>query len=733
MNMNYFLPILSHASSVLIAAAVLAAGAAATACSDDDGVSGEPFLYIEGNRYDFDLTSDGNVGKNADGDWNTLQTAYYNGGAERLSLRTNMGDWRIEPLYAEDSEWIDLWPDHGTDDGRFYLAVDRNLTAYSRVATLNVIAQGRVVQTLRIAQQPGTPSIAVDMDGLNSFTLPTRSSSRTIRIAANIGWKPVAEDGAAEWIAFADQTDRSVKVLVAENPEDDLRTGTVSFVMVGTGNEQVKASIEIKQKGQKSAYERAELRTVAQVLSELDAEGNVTGNVKIEASVISDPLTLNFDPAFIAYSSNLVPTLDNRLMWVQDESGRGLLIEFLDAAYNTYRLNDRLTLHLVDQKLITDEKLGVRKISGFTSDDIPEAAEGTGVEPLRLADLSQVDDYENTLVRIENVEFAVPVGTYVNIDERQYAKVNAKGLMDSPRQYAHLLRDGAGNVVPLYTASSFTEKFSRLIPRGGGAVTAIVTRNIVSGKTQTVLRLRADADNAVSDDAATRLTRPVVEFGPFTTFGTLPEIKASTGSGTLKTSIFKQIVNASEYSGSSSTSDYMYWAWSYARRTTATLDADHAATPPLTGSIAENPREYEMQHPCLNSNTWWQGNGSSIRDAEGEAWIATISTEGVTERLILSFTTASSSGGPRDFILEWAATEETPAAEWQPIAEYKSGNWDANYQLKQLSFPLPTQINGLKQVVIRHRVAANIRANDAANITTGGTNRIGYWAVSEVK
>lgn len=731
--MNRLHHTLSRLGSALVAAAALAAGMLPAACSDDDGLSGERFLYIEGGRYDFDLGSDGNVGKNADGEWNTLQTAFYNGGAERLCLRSNMGAWRIDPLYAEDSAWIDLWPDHGTDDGRFYLAVDRNLTAYSRVATLNIIAEGRVVETLRISQKPGLPSISIDMDGLTTFTLPTKGATRTIRIASNIGWKPVAEDDASAWITFANQTDTSVDVLVTENPEEDVRTGVVSFVMVGTGNEDVKASIEIKQKGQRSSFDRAQKKSIADVLAELGPDGSITGNVYVEASVVSDPSTLNFDPAYIAYSSNLVPTLDNRLMWVQDESGRGLMIEFLDAAYNTYKFNDRLQVHLVDQRLISDEKLGVRKISGFTADDIPSSEAGTGVEPLRLADLSGVDDYENTLVRIENVEFAVPMGTYVNIDERQYGKVNAKGLMDSPRQYAHLLRDAAGNVVPLYTTSSFSEKFARLIPRGGGSVTALVTKNIVAGKTQTVLRLRRNADNEVADDAATRVTRPVVEFGPFTSFGTLPQIKASIGTGTLKTSIYEQIVNASEYSGSSSTSDYMYWSWTYARRTTATLDGDQVATPPLTGSITENPREYEMQYPCLNCNTWWQGNGSSIRDADGEAWIATISTEDATGELSLTFTTASSSGGPRDFVLEWAPTEDTPAAEWHPIAEYRSGNWDANYQLKQLSFRLPAELSRQRSVVIRHRVAANVRSNDAANITTGGTNRIGYWAVSEVK
>lgn len=727
---NYILTCLR---AVLCCTAVLGAGVLSTGCTDDKTDSGERFLYLEGNTYEFNLTSDGNVGKDANGNWNELQKAYYNGGGQRLALHSNMGEWRIEPLYADDSSWIDVWPSKGSDNGRFYLTVDRNLTAYSRVATLNIIAQGRIVQTITINQKPGEPSIKVDMDGMTSFTLPTKSASRTIRIASNIGWKPVTSVEDARWISFSNQTDSSVDVVVAENPDEDVRTGTVSFVMVGSGNESVKASIEIKQKGQRSAFDRATKTTIAELLAALSADGSVSGNVYVEATVTSDPATMNFDPAYITYSNDLVPSLNNRLMWVQDESGRGLLVEFFNQSYNTYKLNDKLQVHLVDQKVILDTKIGVRKIAGMTSDEIPSATAGAAAQPVALTDFSRLADYENALVTIADVEFAVPMGTYVNVDERQYGKVESKGLMDSPMQYAHLLRDAKGNTVQLYSTSCFTEKFMRLIPRGSGPVTGIVTRNIVAGQSQLILRLRHSADNGVADDASTRRSKTVVEFGPFNTYSTIPKIMASTGTGSLKTSIFEQIVNANEYSGSSSTSDFMYWSWTYARRTTATLDAAQVASPALSGSITDNPREYEMQHSSLNCNTWWQGNGTSIRDADGEAWIATVSTAGVTGALYVNFTTSSSSGGPRDFILEWAPKEDTPIADWKPVATYTVGNWDSNYQLKQMTFRLPDELRNQTSVVIRHRVSTNMRANNASGITTGGTNRLGYWSLSEVK
>ncbi len=729
-------------SAWIMSAAFLGAAMLLGSCSDDDGASSEaPYLYIEGDQYAFDFDAEGNVGKDPENKdkYNSLDMAYsVPGCSKRLALFSNMGEWRIETQYTEDTKWVDVFPARGENDGRFWLTVDRNTTGYSRVATVNVIAQNRVVRTLEITQKPGTASIEIDMEGMTSFAFPIAGAEREIRIKSNVGWKPIAESEAAGWISFAEQTEQSVKVIVAENHGEASRKGVVAFVMSGTGNDNVAARIEINQKGQASNFERAELRTIAQILAEAEG-GAVKGNVYVEATVVSDPDRKNADPAMLTWTveegKEPMATLNNRFMWVQDDSGRGLLLEFEDAAENTYKLGDKMKIHLVEQHLMTDGAMGGVKISGITSEEIPETL-GTGsVAPVALDDFSQVEQYENTLVKIAPVEFALTMGTYVNINESVYNNDTKDGRIDGPAQYAQVLRDRNGRTMLLYTASSFVDRFKRLIPKGSGPLTALVVKNIVAGKTQTVLRLRSDADNAVSDDASTRLSTPVVEFGPWLSNAALTSVSATTGEGSLKTSMFRNVVEKQ--------SDAIYWGWTYARRAAATVAEDGTVTPAQPATLTA-----DYNFPCLNTYGWWEGNGTSIRDASGEAWIATVSTAKATGKLQLVFSTSSSASGPREFQIEWTAAEEKvttddkgneiyeqPAlSEFQAIGTYTVGNWNANYQCKEMVFDLPDEIRGHDKVIIRHRVIANTRANGkSGTIGNTGTNRIGYWGIWETK
>lgn len=723
--------------TALAGAALLLGG-----CSDDDGASAEePYLYIEGDQYAFDFGAEGNVGKNPDNknEYNALDMAYsVSGCSMRLALFTNMGDWRIETLYTEDTKWVDVYPARGKNDGRFWLTVDHNATGYSRVAMVNIIAQDRVVRTIEISQKPGAASIEVDMDGMTSFAFPIAGADREIRIKSNVGWKPVAEGGAADWISFAEQTEESVKVIVAGNPNEESRQGVVAFVMSGTGNDNVAARIEINQKGQSSNIERAQLKTIAEILAEA-ADGAVKGNVYIEATVVSDPERKNADPVVLTWvkedGKEPAATLNNRYMWVQDDSGRGLLIEFEDGAQNIYKVGDKLKIHLVEQKLSTDNATGGLKISGITSEEIPETL-GTGsVTPVALEDFSQIGQYENTLVTVSPVEFALTMGTYVNVNETVYHDTTTDGRIDGPAQYAQVLRDKEGRTMLLYTASSFVDRFKRLIPKGSGSLTALVVKNIVSGKTQTVLRLRSDADNGVSDDASTRLTAPVVEFGPWISNVALTSVTATTGEGSMKTSMFQTVVETQ--------ADAIYWGWTYARRAAATVAADGTVTPAQPATLTA-----EYNFPCLNTYGWWDGNGTSIRDASGEAWIATVSTAKATGKLQLVFSTSSSASGPREFQIEWTTAEEKvttddkgntiyeqPAlSEFRAIGTYTVGNWNANYQCKEMVFDLPDEVKGHDKVIIRHRVTANTRSNGkSGTIGNTGTNRIGYWGIWEKK
>ncbi|MCC8173247.1 MAG: DUF5689 domain-containing protein [Odoribacter sp.] len=342
---------------------------------------------------------------------------------------------------------------------------------------------------------------------------------------------------------------------------------------------------------------------------------------------------------------------------------------------------------------------------------------------MKLQILSEIGNYENTLVTLKNVEFAIPMGTYVNINEDSYneeGNATSINLGDTPREYAHILRDKAGNFVRLYSASTFTDRFKGLIPQGSGDITGIVMKKNKNGEIINTLRIRSHADNNVSNSVKDRLTNTIVQFGPFDDVSDKSTVTANIGTGTIKTSMFSNILNTS---GSTA----MYWAWTYARRITADLDANGNASPALTTNIQE-------QYACLNTQQWWNGTGTSILDQSGEAWIITFSTEDAQGDLLLSFTTSSSQTGPRYFTIEWADSENTAAANWQAITEYESTDWNSNYQLLQHQYRLPDAIKGKQSVVIRMRVNQNVRVNgNTSTIASGGTNRIGYWSVTEKK
>lgn len=99
-----------------------------------------------------------------------------------------------------------------------------------------------------------------------------------------------------------------------------------------------------------------------------DGIGRVTENCWVEATVVSDQKLLNFD---------------NNQMVVQDDSGRGMLIEFANAKDNTYQLNDKLKIHLYEAEFVRDPVTLGSKLAAFTTNSVFEQSEGTPSSPSR--------------------------------------------------------------------------------------------------------------------------------------------------------------------------------------------------------------------------------------------------------------------------------------------------------------------------------------------------------------
>ena len=333
--------IISHTkyrlAGLLAAVALLAAGC--TADEDTDA----PYLYFGEEIESLSYT--------------------VNGGSLTVEMYSNMGPWVIEPAYTGDEEWIDIWPDEGDDSGRFTVTVAANDGAYTRYSTVNVVIGGRVVKSFEVMQSGVDPSIALDM-GSDHIMTASKGGTITVPLKTNVGWKPVALESAAGWISFGESADAAQELIVAPNTGGE-RTGVVRFQAIGTNMEKLYADLTIVQFDTAQDPNNGEKLTVAEAVARYADAGKITDNVWVEGYVTSDREKRNFDL---------------NVMTLQDDSRRGLLFEFASTNDNTFRMNERLKVHLLGQQLVTDATTRSLKVAAFTSNSVFERDEaGTGI------------------------------------------------------------------------------------------------------------------------------------------------------------------------------------------------------------------------------------------------------------------------------------------------------------------------------------------------------------------
>ncbi|MCC8019142.1 MAG: DUF5689 domain-containing protein [Rikenellaceae bacterium] len=662
-------------------AAALLAG-----CSDDDESLGiYAYLDAESTALEFDVV----------------------GGEQEYLFYSNLPEWQIYvDYYTERDTWVDVFESKGKGDGRFTVAVEPNSEqAFERQAQVQIVSGGQVYATVDVSQKAASPYIRLDMHGMDEIYAGNRGATRVIKLDTNVPFTVQADE---EWISAGENDGTNQELIIAPNSADGERQARVKFVMVGTGNETVNTEILVTQTGNEMDIDFATASTVADVLAAFSPGSIINSNIYVDAYVISDYSTCNFE--------------DN-VMIVQ-EGDKGLWIEFADEDENTIETGTKLRIHLTGYPIVLESSTGRTKIVGFSgSESIISSEKTSGIEPIVLDDTRDIENYENVLVKLPAVEFAVPVGTYVNSSEIEYQTPgNATSLAeaDTPMESCHILRDAQGRTARLYSSYRFTDKFVRLMPKGSGPVTGIAVRRIRGTAVETVLRLRSDRDNGVSDDPATALTREIVRFGPWSSLDRMTTIYPDAGTGNFKNSRTGTV-------DASSSDQRMYWSWSFSRVAPATgIGNFYMGIPGMVNKV-------ELQNVSLNCQTWWNATGSSITDASGKAWIITTSTAGTSNPLLLSFLTSSSQTGPKFLAIEYAEDESAPLSQWTHIADYTAQDWNSNYQLIQYHFELPAELIDRDRIVIRMRVTENKQARNENAIATGGTNRIGYWAIHELK
>lgn len=627
-------------------AAALVSAALATSCEKDE--TQEKYVYI------------------LDNDKNGIQEVSFNtaGGTQDFLMYSNYGSWKLVPTYEEDLEWLSYWPTEGVGDARFSAMVEKNTTAYQRHGTLNIVVDGLSVATIRFNQAGDEPKLKVNVKE-SGKTVSVKGETFTVGVESNIDWVAELVDPAdASWVTIGDFTPVSQTFTCAANPGSEPREAQVRIRAYGTS---VSCVFAIMQADRSSAFEEAEKITVADLLAM--GEGKIARNVYVAGSVISDRTTRNYPVAYSTGGGEQV----NNTMFIQDETG-GLWIEFDDAADNTCDLNQVVTLHMYGQHIERDAYTNGLKIAGLSSTAVQSAVAGTPVEPVVIDDLTKLPAYENRLVTLRNVEFALPYGTLVNINEgvsylgiKQGAAYQASAdYNDLTIEYGHYLRDAKGNTAKLYSLS------------------------------KTVMQIGPWTDNA----------------------GAMQSVTASVGQGQLKHSVGEDVLGST-----SGNTQQMYLAWAHARCTAATWDAVKNAWLPAYGNTKG------VQYVAVMAQGWWKNTAAVNTDTDGCCWIlSNLSTKGFTGQISLQFTASSNTAGPMYFQMEWADTDN--AKTWTPIGnEYVASNWHNSIAAPEYLFVLPDELKDRESFSIRLRATRQRNASDTEN-TASGTSRIGVVRMS---
>lgn len=659
------------------------------------------------------------------------------GGEQTISFFSQCGHWELE-LPEGAGDWLEVWPLYGDDNGKTTITVAELKSAYDRTASIGIVTARGVVGQIVITQKGADPYIRFDLqsDRIRTDYLGTPV---TVNVTGNLDWKAEilpAEGGAQpdlDWISLGETTETSQEFLFADNTDLPKRECIVRFRMVG-GDYYV--DLPAVQRAGNTAYELSEVISIADLLDEVQLDSNgayeIEDNYAVEARIVS------------SFAGKNMP---DSVIYLQDESRRGLKLLLKDKAdfltppaerEGWYVSGRKLAVHICGLEFRRDPE-GNLAISDVPASVVMKSEDGGG--PILVpgcADFSKLDDLLNTSVVFHDTEWVFPYGCYTNywevaaqsIDKVEELWANASEVQPRYKAsyadfhlYPQLLRDKKGQVVKAWFTSDFTEALSKNLPQGSGQIAGIVSMF----RGEPVIQLRTTGDDRIAE-TGNRISRTLLRGGPWQNNAKTTAEFAVGNSGDDRSSVIYSLKNngTDEVKTSSGSSGGMYW-----------LDAAFR----YDSGTAWN-KDDERRYLSLNASYWWSGTDSRLSNTKdlGEAYILRTNTlRNATGDVWIAFSTSSSKGGPGWMKLQWAETDSDDLSnvEFHDIATYNSPVIDYHPYLMPYSFKLPAEMKGKSNVVILFRCADGNdnarRLTKKAQITNGGTNRLGSIEIVEIK
>lgn len=213
-------------------ATLLLATLFSASCNDDDTSTGTPYFRLENVVVSSKMvTSSSELGFNVEamvGD-PTLELIRYD-------IRSNC-DWTVE-ANSEDADWLLIWPDHGSRDGKVRFCVTDNDNPLPRSTTVVFrYADGRQTEaTLAVVQAANVPHITISVDNTATTEIVAGRAAQSydINVNANVDFFYSMEQN--DWAKLTETGNGTFKLEVAAYPEQPTeleRSCAITFEGVG--------------------------------------------------------------------------------------------------------------------------------------------------------------------------------------------------------------------------------------------------------------------------------------------------------------------------------------------------------------------------------------------------------------------------------------------------------------------------------------------------------------------
>lgn len=610
-------------------------------------------------------------------------------------LRSNTA-WKLR----SDADWFTLNLTKGAKSASVIVTYSENTSKSeqrSAVVTATTLS-GDATDSFTLSQMPVASYIRPETDALPisaaaaHHQLAVETSVETgIDLSVSYGDE---EDGA--WIENVTLAEGLLSFDARENTSSERRIALISMLYQDDFGRTTEAAVRIVQSFSMnpSAAREKEFAYAASL-----ATGDVEDNFYVTGQIVLDGRNANF-PA--------------RRYSIQDAAGRALLFEStIDLGLAR---NDRVRLWLLGSTVeeVVEGNFAYKVFTGITAEHIMQKAADAPVEPREVHIRDLTDEMLFSLVKLRDVEIAMPYGGLVNYDEYYVSGGGVSVYGDNlTKSYGTCLRDIHGD--HLYMLTDFDVDYRRhSLPMGSGSVTGLLTREVnpnfgEMGPYQ--IRHLSEAEIALDPERENGFSRVLAEWTCAKPAGFVEGIThVAPTVGPATATLYKSNADGF-FNAFLSGSGRIY----FGNKVRGDVDSNGKGTANTVSGGA-------MYSALWDTNTYWL--------------IGNLSTVGITTQLSLQIETNSLlDTGPRDFVVEYS----TDGSVWTavPGGSYTVvGQCDSKHALtyympgfKVFDFALPAALQNQPSVSIRLRCASMTGTDGKSSVVPNATNRLGHVSV----